>query len=86
MSEIIVRSSNLFRERKRLLGLISLQFQPDLQRKSPEIRASSLEIVVFLRPAEQGGRGGRCSGGAAALSLAAFLFLFASEGCVPVLI
>ena len=45
-----------------------------------------MEIEIFLRPAEQGGRGGRCSGGAAAPPLAVSLVHIRSDVCLPVVI
>jgi hypothetical protein len=63
LSGTTIRSSNLLLPRKRLLGLIFWRLQPDHQRESPGIWADSPRIEVFLRPAKQGRRGGRCSGG-----------------------
>ena len=45
-----------------------------------------LEVEAFLRPAPQGGRGGRCSGGAAAPPIGASFVLFHSDDCVSVMI
>jgi len=43
--------------------LIWKRFWPDFQRESPGFNPDPLEIEAIMRPAEQGGRGGRCSGG-----------------------
>ena len=63
MSGTTERSSNLLRGRRRLLGLIFWRLQPDLHRKSLVFGQSPRKVEAFMRPAEQGGRGGRCSGG-----------------------
>jgi hypothetical protein len=64
-----------FSREKKVTRVDFFEASAGFSKESPGIRARTLKIEAIMRPAEQGGRGGRCSGGCRPASCCVFVSL-----------